>query len=119
MPNIVPMVSMSLDDEEQYDYATPMPIDKPEYPYELRIALTDKTLAKLGLDPQSAMGAIGGTVLGQFIGRVTSASMNQMDGGEACCRIEIQIEDLGIQTDDEEQDQPVAKKRGLLYASQN
>lgn len=113
MANMAPMVSMALSEDEQYDYATPMPIDKPEFPWELRIALTEKTMEKLGLDPASAMQAMGGIVHGHFMGRVTSTSQNQQVDGDMCSRVEIQIEALAI---DSEDDAPVAKKPGLLYA---
>lgn len=112
MAQIIQMASMELSDEEQYDYLMPIPGDKPKYPYSLQICLTDKELEKMGLDPSAAIGQVGSVVVGRFIGRITSASMNEREEGDPTTRIEIQIENLGIETEDD-----VAPKRGLLYAA--
>ena len=109
-----PMVSMAYDDEESYE--APMPIamdDKPSYPYELRIALTDKTMAKLGIDPAEAMQGIGGLVHLHALARITSASMDQREGGEACCRVELQIEDMSIESEDAENAEVAPPKRTM------
>lgn len=119
MATIMPMMSMELDDDEQYDTVMPLGGDKPSYPYGLQICLTGAELEKLGLDPAAAMGAIGGMVHGHFMGQITSANMNAQAEGDPQCRIEIQIQFLAIESEDDEnaEGDPVAKPRGLLYAS--
>lgn len=95
------MKSMELDDEDKLDTAMPIAMpDKPDYPYGLRITLTDKELAKLDLDHTDA--EVGGTIHGFFMARITSVSENEVNGGEKCCRIELQIENLGIESEDAE-----------------
>lgn len=95
------MVSMEYDDEDSIDACMPMPCEKPDFPYGLRINLTEKELSKMGLDPAEA--TTGGLVHGYFMGRITSVSTEQRDG-EDRCRIEIQIEDLAIESEDQEND---------------
>ncbi len=112
----IAMQSMEMTEDEQYDTVMPLGGDKPTYPYGLRICLTGAELEKLGLDPAAAMEGNGGLVIGRFIGRITNANVNQDAGQEPTARVEIQIEDLGIET---EGDTPVANKRGLLYAHSN
>lgn len=101
------MVSMELDDEDQLDAVLPIAMpDKPKWPYGLRICLTEKELEKLGLDPASA--EVGGMVHGHFMARITSCSISDNEGGQ-CCRVEMQIEDLEIESEDEENE---AQERG-------
>jgi hypothetical protein len=95
------MKSMELDDEDKLDTAMPIAMpDKPDYPYGLRITLTDKELAKLDLDHKDA--EVGGTVHLFAMARITSVSENNTGNGDKCCRIELQIEDLGIESEDAE-----------------
>lgn len=97
---MIVMQSMELDDEAKMDAAMPIPMpDKPEYPYGLHICLTQDEFDKLGLDPTDAV--IGGIVHGHFLARITSVSMSENDGGSNC-RVEMQIEDLAIESEDEE-----------------
>jgi len=116
-----PMVSMELDEEESLDTVMPIPMDeKPEYPYGLRICLTDAEMTKLGIDPSEAVTGIGGLVHIHALARITSASLDQnADGARA--RVELQIEDMAVESEDDENgeadDAPVAKKRSLIYAS--
>lgn len=106
------LVSMENDDEESHDY--PMPLTAPEppkYPWELRIALTDVTMKKLGIDPAEAMEGIGGLVQIHALARITDVSIrdsNHADG--PCCRVELQIEDMAIDSEDDAEAEP---KRGL------
>ena len=103
MALVTPMKSMELDEEESYDSVMPIPMpDKPSFPYGLRICLTDAEFKKLGIDPTEAMQGIGGLVHLHGLARITSASMDQRDGGEACCRVELQIEDLAIESEEAE-----------------
>jgi hypothetical protein len=94
------MTDMELDDEDQLDAAMPIAMpERPRYPYGLRICLTEKEFEKLGLDPRDAI--VGGICHGHFLARVTSVSANENEG-DASCRVELQIEDLSIESEDEE-----------------
>lgn len=94
------LVDMEMDDEDKLDAIMPIKMsDKPEYPYGLTISLTDKEFDKLGLDPTS--GILGGFVTGNFVGKVTHMSISKSDGGDGCCRCEIQIQQLCIDCDDD------------------
>jgi hypothetical protein len=91
---------MELDDEDKMDALMPIAMpEKPDFPYGLRISLTEKEMAKLHLVHEVA--EVGGTVHGHFMARVTSVSATESDGAN-CCRIELQIEDLDIESEDEE-----------------
>lgn len=94
------LVDMEMDDEDKLDSIMPISVkdmDKPEYPWGLRISITDKEFDKLGLDPSE--GILGGFVTGKFIGKVTSMSISSGEGGDGCCRCEIQIQQLCIDCD--------------------
>ena len=64
-------------------------------------------LEKLGLDAPDGE-CVGGTVHGHFMGRITSLSSNSGESGD-CCRIEIQIEDLAIESEDAENEEAESK----------
>lgn len=96
------MVDMEMDDEDKLDSVMPIATDTPDYPWGLRITLTDKEFDKLGLDPSEA--EIGGMLTGRFIGKVTSMSANASEGGDPCCRCEIQITALCIDCGDDSDD---------------
>ncbi len=101
MGKLNPMVDMELDDEDKLDAAMPIPMPaKPDYPFGLRICLTEKELEKLDLDHSEAF--VGGTIHGKFMGRITSVSEDAREGGSSC-RIEIQIERLAIESEDDEE----------------
>ena len=89
--------SMEMDDDEKLDYPMPIPAEKPDYPYGLRICLTEREFSKLGLDPKDA--EVGGLVHLFAMARVTNVSI-----GEECSRVELQIEDLGIESEDDEEE---------------
>lgn len=94
------MVSMELDDEDKLDAVTPMPMpDRPEFPYGLRISLTEKEFEKLGLDPADA--EVGAIFHLHAMARVTCVNASDTPSGK-CCRVEAQIEDLEIESEDEE-----------------
>lgn len=94
------MVSMELDDEDKLDAAMPIAMpDRPDYPYGLCISLTDKEFKKLGLDMTEA--EVGMIFHGHFMARIKSVSSNDSGDGQ-CCRVEAQIEDLAIESEDEE-----------------
>ena len=93
------MVSMELDDDDKIDLTIPSIKETPDFPYGLRICLTEKEFEKLGIDPAEAF--IGAVMHGHFLGRITSISANQAEGVD-CCRVEVQIEDLAIESEDAE-----------------
>jgi hypothetical protein len=101
------MTNMELDDEEKLETSAPISIDRPDYPYGLRISLTEKEFEKLGLDHSVA--EVGGTVHGHFIGRITSVNQEKRED-KTCCRCEIQIEDLDIESEDEENEDDEEKE---------
>ena len=97
------MTSMELDDEDKLDTAMPIAMpDRPDFPFGLKICLTEKEFEKLGLDYKDAV--VGGICHGHFLARITSVSCEQRDGKE-CCRCELQIEDLSIESEDEEDEE--------------
>jgi hypothetical protein len=94
---------MELDDEDQLDALQPyaMP-DKPKYPYGLQICLTGAEMKALDLDPSTAF--VGGMVHMHAFARITSVSIS--DGGSGPnCRIELQIEDMMVESEDSENDE--------------
>lgn len=102
MAKVAVMRSMELSDEEKLDVAAPIAMaDRPDYPYGLRICLTMDELEKLELDPSDAV--VGGTVHLHAMGRITSVSSSDGETGPSC-RVEIQIEDLAIESEDAEND---------------
>ena len=95
------MHSMELTDDEKIDSLAPIAMpSKPDFPYGLRISLTEAELEKLNLDESEAQ--VGAMFHGHFMARVTSVSRNEGEDGKTCCRIEAQIEDLGVESEDEE-----------------
>lgn len=98
MAKMHPMVSLELDDDEQYD-AVPIMGAKPRFPYGTRISLTEKELEKMKLDHADAV--VGGMIHLHAMARITSVSENDTDQGK-CCRIELQIEDMCVESEDEE-----------------
>lgn len=90
------LVSMELDDEDKYDYpCTSIPCPRPDYPYGLRITLTDKELKKLKLPHPD----IGDMIDMRAFGEVTSCSIEKREGGEECCRVEIQIQRIAVENE--------------------
>lgn len=112
------MVDMELDDEDIGDMAAPMALpEQPRYPYGLRISLNKSDLKKLGLDSGEAF--VGGYVHGHFIGCITSVSINETEHCDDC-RVEVQIEQMAIESEDEENEEMEAKmgkrRRSPLYS---
>jgi hypothetical protein len=109
MAKMHPMVSMELDDEDSLDAPQPFPMaDKPRYPYGLQICLTKTELDKLDLDPSEAF--VGGIVHLHALARITSVSISDSapgnyGGGGPQCRIEMMLEDISIESEDEENDE--------------
>jgi hypothetical protein len=108
MAKMHPMVSMELDDEDQIDAPQPIAMaDKPKYPYGLQICLTGAEMKALDLDPSEAF--VGGIVHLHALARITSVSISdnaptEWSSGGPSCRIEMQIEDMCIESEDAEND---------------
>jgi hypothetical protein len=100
---VLPMVDMELDDEEKMDAIRPIPTDTPDYPYGLRIVLTSVELEKLDLDPSDAF--VGGWVHLHALAKITSVSLHQSEDGEDCNRVELQICQMAIDSEDEENEE--------------
>lgn len=89
---------------EKYDMpATASPVASvPTYPYGLCISLDEETLEKLGMDGE--LPAVGEVMQFTAMAKVTSASQSEHErsGGskEQCCRIELQITDMGVPAGD-------------------
>ena len=96
------MTDMEMDDDAKLDAAVPTLAMRPDYPYGLRITLTDKELEKMGLDHEEA--EVGGTVHLFGMAEITSVSKTD-DGNGKCCRVELQIQKLGIESEDAENEE--------------
>lgn len=84
------MVDMELDDESKIDAIQPIPMpNKPDYPYGLRIALTDKEIGKLKLQADCD---VGDEI--EFRARGVVTSVNKSDDN---CRVEIQIQAMAVE----------------------
>lgn len=100
MQKLHSMTSMAFKEEDTKSLPFPIALnEKPDYPYGLRICLTEKELSKLDLDPSSA--EVGGIVHMHAIARITHVSHTDSPMGYDC-RIEVQIEDLCVESEDEE-----------------
>lgn len=88
------MTSLELDDEQKLDAIQPIPMStKPDFPYGTRISLTHVELAKLGLDPDCEVGDV---LEFNARAKVTNVGKNQNEDGSKCCRVELQIEQMGV-----------------------
>lgn len=93
------MVSLELDDEDKLDAIMPIAMpEKPDYPYGTRISLDEKTLAKLKINPQDLQQ--GALVHLHAIAMVTCVTTRD-DGTRSGC-VELQIQNMCIESEDEE-----------------
>lgn len=115
------MKDMELDDESKSDLAIaayPTEVGtkrhEPEHPYGLQICLNNAELEKLGLKMEDC--CVGGTVHGHFMAAITSVSSNE-DGGGMRNRVELQIKQLALESEDaENEESEAAKPRARLKA---
>lgn len=92
MAKVHPMKSMALSEADALDIPIPMPgMDKPRFPYGLRISLEDAQLAELGLCCDDC--TVGGVIHLHALARITSVSSNDTDSGKRE-RVELQIESM-------------------------
>lgn len=96
------MVDLEYDDEDSIDHSIASISEKPRYPYGLRICLTHKELAKLGLEADCE---IGDFIDVRAFGEVTSVSKSEVDG-ESSCRVEIQLQKIALEDETHEDDMP-------------
>jgi hypothetical protein len=88
------LVDMEMDDEDKMDFCAPIACARPDYPYGLRICLSEKELKKLGLSvPEN-----GDMIDMRCFGTVTSVSTESRDSGDTC-RVEIQIEKIAVENE--------------------
>ena len=95
------LTSMELSDEEKLDdiclpCGPDMKPKGPDYPWGLRISLTEKELEKLELDAKDA--EIGDLIDLRAFAVVTCISQDERDG-KKCCRVELQIQKLAIESE--------------------
>lgn len=85
------LVDLELDDESKVDAVMPMPVDVPDYPYGLRICLTNRELEKLGLDTDVEEG--------DMIDIRCFGSVRCVTKANGDCRVEIQIEKMAVENE--------------------
>lgn len=123
MAKVHPMRSMELDDETQYEAVPAMPgMDKPRFPYGLRISIEDAQLKELGLSCEDC--TVGGVIHLHALARITSVSQNDTDSGKRE-RVELQIESMCcVESEDAENEEaeeemegeaPLSSRRKKLY----
>lgn len=107
MAKLRPLASMEIDDASRFTIEPAMPgMERPKFPYCLRLSLDEDILEKLDLDIDDFVPD--GVIHGHFLARITSVSKNQMEvNGESreCCRVELQIEDMCVESEDEENEE--------------
>jgi hypothetical protein len=97
------MPSLEYDDEDQSE-AMPMTVAgsavKPQFPYGMRICLTDKEFAKIGCNPDDLKA--GDLIhLTECFARVTDKHTSDGEMGTSC-RVELQIEHCNIEDETSE-----------------
>lgn len=87
------MANMKLSEKNQKDYAQPMAVSKPEYPYGLCICLDEETIAKLGI---TTLPKVGQAMTMQAKVEVRSVSESNSEDMGRQRRLELQITDMGL-----------------------
>ena len=99
------LVDLEMDDESILDTVCPVPMPKPrgpQYPWGLRITLTHKELAKLGMEADCQ---IGDYLDLRAFACVTSVSKDTDSDGNACCRVELQLQKIAVEDESAETDE--------------
>jgi len=90
---------MEMDDDEKLDMMIPcINPDQADYPYGLRICLTERELEKLDLKPDCEVGEV---IDMRCFATVTSVSTEQRNGRNTA-RVELQIERLAVENESQE-----------------
>jgi hypothetical protein len=84
----------------------------PDYPWGLRISLSERELAKLGLPADCA---VGDQISFDCCARVCSVSLNDSESG-ASARVELQITEMAVDEDDSEEAMADPQDRGAPKA---
>jgi hypothetical protein len=109
------MTSLEYDDEEKLDQIMPIRMEqKPNYPCNACFALTDKEFDKLDADvTEVKKGDLFHMVV---MARVSSVSRKDDSNGK-CCRVEFQIEDMAVESEDDEveEDEDDTKAKSRRY----
>lgn len=98
------MVDMALTPEESAEMVSPAPPTKPKgprYPYGLCISLDNESMEKLGLDKEE-LPDIGDMIHFMAMATVTSVSSSKVEGGDDCCRVELQITNMSFNDENRE-----------------
>lgn len=106
---IVKMVSMARTRAEKtavIEQSMPAINEGPDFPYGLRISLDETDLEKLGLSDDASIDDMVHLVA---IGRVCSVNKNEYNGAKSC-RVEICLEQIGVEDEMEEIDPRIAKR---------
>lgn len=107
------MVDMRRSPEEKKEVMDgPAMPDMPDYPYGLCISLGDEELAKLDLDCTDCES--GDTIDLRAFAKVTSISKNDYNGKQTT-RIELQIVQLAVESEDQEVEEEEASGRSKRY----
>jgi len=119
MMHLPAMVDMARTPEEKKEETKPLPdvAQVPDYPWGLRICLTERELEKLGLEAECEVGDI--LHLNAFA-KVTSVSISDSDSGKTC-RIELVLTHIAAEDEDEEAEEAPRPRLGAaalrkLYA---
>lgn len=103
MAKLNPMVSMELDDEDKLDALMPIPMpEKPDYPYNLCFAITDKEFAKMKVDTDNLKSGM--MIHVHALCRIKDMKRTENDQGK-CCRAEVQIEDMCLESEEAENEE--------------
>jgi hypothetical protein len=103
------MQDMELSDDEKLDRMglseAPVKIaNKKEYPWGLKLRLTERELDKLGLEyPDDTM--VDGIVHFHGMGRISGVKCEQRIGEPKCCCVEIETTHFSIESEDEENEE--------------
>ena len=90
----------------------PMTMERPDYPCNMKIALTEKEFNKLEIDASGAK--VGDVFIMKCVCKITSMNHNDNEGSGETCRCEAQITDCEIEgLDEDEDDKPKSKSRPL------
>ena len=95
--------SMELDDEDKLDTLQPIPMpSKPDFPYGLKLCLTMADFKNLKCEPPGS-DEVGGMFEFRAMARITSINTSSDDGRQDC-RVECQIEQMRICSEDGDDD---------------
>ena len=108
------MIDMALSDKESADMVSPATAPTkpkgPRYPYGLCVSLDNESMKKLGLST-TELPDIGDMIHFMAMATVTSVSSNKVEGGEDCCRVELQITHMSFEDENREEPGETSERR--------